>query len=244
MSEFGTTIDSARETVFSLADAIGRKFDDTDVATMPELTTYATWFVVNSAAATKLPFMASVHAQLMSKGSLSPAQLRAVLNIAVDLKRKRDNRAPVSVPTTILTIEDPVVTTNDSQLVVPDGIYTVVFDTATETYRTLRLRHPKPKDDGSVFGNGSQVAEYLSGSDNDHSYTGFAFVDGTDARIWRKYVGASEIVSALDILLHSNDAGQYGLAYSLKSGNCYRCNRTLTVPTSLHRGMGPDCASK
>jgi hypothetical protein len=32
-----------------------------------------------------------------------------------------------------------------------------------------------------------------------------------------------------------------GIAYAEMSKRCRRCGRVLTVPTSLHRGFGPDC---
>jgi len=33
-------------------------------------------------------------------------------------------------------------------------------------------------------------------------------------------------------------------AHALSSGNCLACLRTLTVPASIHRGLGPDCAAR
>ena len=36
----------------------------------------------------------------------------------------------------------------------------------------------------------------------------------------------------------------YAEAYAIGSGKCACCGRTLTVPASVHRGLGPDCAKK
>jgi hypothetical protein len=30
----------------------------------------------------------------------------------------------------------------------------------------------------------------------------------------------------------------------MRENACYRCGRTLTVPASVHRGLGPECARK
>ncbi|MDE1971441.1 MAG: hypothetical protein KGI50_07750, partial [Patescibacteria group bacterium] len=35
-----------------------------------------------------------------------------------------------------------------------------------------------------------------------------------------------------------------GLAYALKETKCCRCGRDLTVPASIHAGLGPGCARK
>ena len=42
----------------------------------------------------------------------------------------------------------------------------------------------------------------------------------------------------------SSDPKGAGEAYALESANCFRCGRKLTVPVSIHRGLGPECASK
>ena len=42
----------------------------------------------------------------------------------------------------------------------------------------------------------------------------------------------------------ARDPQAAGLAFALREGACYRCGRTLTVPASVHRGLGPECARK
>ncbi len=123
---------------------------------------------------------------------------------------------------------------------VPDGIYTVVH---TEGDRvTLRFRDAAWAKD---LPTGSQVVEFLSGPDNESSYTGFAFVVKGKARVWKRYkTNASAPVTALAFMLTATDqqVQEAGYAYALESSRCYRCNRTLTVPASIHRGLGPVCA--
>lgn len=86
-----------------------------------------------------------------------------------------------------------------------------------------------------------QVACYLSGPDNESSYTQFAFVDGRKRGVWNRYKSSARIVEALDVLLNG-DADDAGRRYAMQSGNCYICNRTLTTPESIERGIGPICA--
>lgn len=123
----------------------------------------------------------------------------------------------------------------------PNGTYTVAFPDGE--HRTIRLQDDW-RDDAPA---GSQVAQFLSGTDNTNDFTGFAFVSGRNARVWRKWAdSAARSVEALNVLLRADldGAKAMGEAYALTSGRCWRCNRLLTVPASIHRGLGPDCATK
>ena len=131
--------------------------------------------------------------------------------------------------------------------VCPNGTYTIVLNEQGD-YRTLRLIDCP---DSFNKAPGTQIAQYLSGSDNEANYTGFAFVSGKTIGIWSKYKkavapkhGLLEI--ALRVLLTADKEQQidYGQAYAIESGNCWRCGHKLTVPASLRRGLGPICADK
>ena len=135
--------------------------------------------------------------------------------------------------------------------IVPNATYTVIFDEDGDAYRTLRLR-----DDFRTDGpDGAQVVEYLSGSDNELDFTGCAFLEGARLRVWKRFRGGElqrELEEAVQVLLGTQDderpgtdpIGEAREAYALMSGRCSACGRKLTVPASLHRGMGPDCAEK
>jgi hypothetical protein len=122
-----------------------------------------------------------------------------------------------------------------------EGRYTIIFP--DEAYRTIRVS----RNDNPDFFNGEGFTlGYLSGPDNDTAYTGFGIIraDGL-LTIWRKFRGGdteTKLRRAVDVLLA--DPATAGESYALASRRCYRCNRTLTVPASLHRGLGPDCAEK
>lgn len=121
-----------------------------------------------------------------------------------------------------------------------NGTYTVVLNERGD-YRTIKL---ESTSDQMGKPSGAQIAKYLSGADNESSYTGFAFVSGARVGIWAKFKADSTLAKALQILLSADPGARIdmGEAYAIESGNCWRCGRKLTVPASLKRGLGPICA--
>lgn len=55
-------------------------------------------------------------------------------------------------------------------------------------------------------------------------------------------VRMNRIRRAVEII--AGDMSGTGKEYAMKSGRCWRCNRKLTVPSSIESGIGPECASK
>jgi len=122
----------------------------------------------------------------------------------------------------------------------PLGTFTVVFD--GDDYQTIRLKSPR---DGNFAGR--VLAEYMSGPDNELSFTAFGEVVGDEVRVWRRFADTpnkGRWVRAVYAVLTGGERDAAGLRYALASNRCCRCNKTLTVPASIHAGMGPDCASK
>lgn len=122
----------------------------------------------------------------------------------------------------------------------PDGHYTVVFGPHDDDYYTFDVTW---HTDGKFAG--MAILSYLYGPDNESDYLGFAFIksDGKLA-VWKRYGADSALADAARVLLNPDAAEAAGMAYAMKSGRCRNCGRTLTVPTSLHRGYGPDCFAK
>lgn len=122
----------------------------------------------------------------------------------------------------------------------PDGRYTVVMP---EGRRTIWFYSPR-------MGNfaGERIVRFLSGADNDSDYTAIGKVVEGGVQLWKKSSNSPEglVVRAIGYLLNSTKEqwAEAGHTYALESSNCYRCGRTLTVPASIHRGLGPDCAEK
>ncbi len=130
--------------------------------------------------------------------------------------------------------------------VCPNGTYTVVLN-ETGDYRTIKLSDAPEHFNKPV---GTQIASYLSGGDNEANYTGCAFVVGKAVYFWTKFRGKSggntQLQAAVLLLISADRSKQItlGEAYTIESGKCWHCNRKLTVPASLHRGLGPTCAAK
>ena len=137
-------------------------------------------------------------------------------------------------------------------LALQDGTYTIVSGgpVATPNYVTIRLETGKcqtTQDGQKNFFFGKQIVSFLSGPDNENNFTGFAHLDENGGlHVWKKFREGNAVKKyeqALNILASQDIKGQgkAGLEYAMRSGRCYRCSRTLTVPASLHRGMGPQC---
>ena len=138
----------------------------------------------------------------------------------------------------------PAAIENVNQTVaVPEGTYTVVLDAVTNDYVTIRIATEKWAD-------GKVVASYLAGPDNTCSYKGFGFVTAKGASVWKRFADNGRLTAALQFLATGNvdEAHEEFLAraeaYALASGQCMRCGHKLTVPASLHRGLGPECAKR
>lgn len=124
---------------------------------------------------------------------------------------------------------------------VPENGYFSVQFPDDKSWRTLRFQAGKNGWKGKV------IISLLAGPDNDRDYVGFAHaVDGKvslwkNARSWKE---DNRVIEALRVILnnHNDAAHKAGEAYAVESKHCFRCNRRLTVPTSVHRGLGPDCA--
>lgn len=127
------------------------------------------------------------------------------------------------------------------QAVSPEmGTYTIVR--ADGTYRTLQVAP-------AAWVGGATVISYLSGPDNELSYTSCAFLkENGRFNVFRKFKTDSQLVRDLNTLVtcqigeaHERFLGE-AEAYALRSSRCMRCGHKLTVPASLHRGLGPVCA--
>ena len=122
---------------------------------------------------------------------------------------------------------------------VPQGLYTVVWPESGERI-TLRFKVPPH----SQRWKGIQLVAFLSGPNNEFDYTRCANRTDTGYRLWSRYRADGKVANAIRALIGDETAQEAaGMVYALESGNCRRCGRTLTVPASIHRGLGPECAS-
>lgn len=124
---------------------------------------------------------------------------------------------------------------------VPFGIYTVTD--GSNGWVTLKVSK-------CAFAEGQIQVSVLSGSDNEVNYDGFGFITTQGLKVWRSANPSPKVVAATQFLFTGDldEARKEFLniaeALALTSGKCAACSRTLTVPASLHRGLGPECAKK
>lgn len=127
---------------------------------------------------------------------------------------------------------------------VPGGYYTVVL--GPKSHRTLRLSDwvPDKRKEGAEV----RWISLLTGPDNTSDYTTACLQrDDGSLMYMRDFNDDGPLKSAVRVLLNPdglNDRELAREAYAMASGRCANCNRKLTVPASLHRGLGPECASK
>jgi len=116
--------------------------------------------------------------------------------------------------------------------------YAIKDGSDTVDYRTFRLRLRK---ETARRHPGALEIAYLAGRNNESDYMPLGIVkDG--ALVCRKAIHSQGMRDALAVLLADPSAAQFG--WTITSECCNRCGRTLTVPTSLHNGRGPECVNK
>lgn len=137
-------------------------------------------------------------------------------------------------------IDDP---TTQPQTI-PHGTYTVEREDGSG-YVTIRIATKGP---GSNYA-GQTWLFFLAGPDNETEYQPFAriFPDG-NVRVWKRFQEGGNVqkyVDAFRVVMGDDEARKAaGYRWALESSRCYNCGRKLTVPASIHRGLGPDCAAR
>jgi hypothetical protein len=178
-------------------------------------------------------------ADLTTKEDLAAAGLRIaeLLESARNLYRCAAN-AERFAPEITEAVAAPAA--EESEGPIEDATYTVVKN-ESEWY-TIRIKTAGP--DSKLAG--KRIASFLSGPDNETAFTGFAFVTDEDtAAVWGRCRTEAPWIDSLNIILGYPTLGDdFRTAYAQKSGRCARCGRKLTVPASLNRGLGPECAKQ
>lgn len=127
-----------------------------------------------------------------------------------------------------------------------NGRYTIE-SRKTGEHRTFWI---ETQAEDAEFAPGKRVVSLFTGSENDNPdhYTGFAFIDEQGIHVWSSKRGPGKKFEVMAEMLWSLalDAGfspwaEKGYVIHIE-GRCLRCNRTLTTPESIRRGIGPICA--
>ena len=173
----------------------------------------------------------------IKRTGLSIGQLRGALNVL----RAEVNRG--NKPAQMASKQEVIAKATNPPT--PGFTYTVAWP-EDGTWTTIKIADTENWQ--GFEGTGMLVAKYLAGPDNETSFNGFAFIKPNgEIVLWKKYregdvAGRSRITDALRVICQTEDRGALTQLYAEKSGRCSKCGRTLTVPASLHRGMGPICA--
>ena len=128
----------------------------------------------------------------------------------------------------------------DAMTFIQAGNATVTFvSKETKVRYTYRIRE---SDDGKVF-----FVSVMCGSDNESSYAYIGILkDGAFKHTAKSKIAQSDVRwVAFDWTYKM--LGQSKLPHTLEiwhEGRCGKCNRKLTVPESIERGIGPECAGK
>jgi hypothetical protein len=234
-------------TLLSVADvaeralALGRAFEPQDAATSPALYESACEYARHYTGT--FAFMLDMQ-RAACTGLLTMSQAKGVLNC---MRAAHEREQRVSAPATPASASVTSTTYDKSaERAVANGRYTIVFDADDESDRvTLRLRDDFRSDLSANDLERLQVASFLNGSDNESDYRSFAFVAGRTFAPFKRYRDAERVQRALALLLRDEQAMLSArTAYAVESGKCSACGRTLTVPASVHAGLGPICAKR
>ena len=116
---------------------------------------------------------------------------------------------------------------------------------------TYRVSTPTDRETGKPATDGTLMVSVLTGSDNNSSYTWLGRVAREIFWVGRKNPKPGEISkdapSAKAFAWAWQKLAQGTLPAELEiwhEGRCGRCGLKLTVPESVARGFGPDCAAK
>lgn len=127
-----------------------------------------------------------------------------------------------------------------------DARFTLVSK-ATGTRITYRVAYPKDKATGKVDRTGLMFVSVLTGPDNERSYSYLGFITPTGEYIFgtakTKILPSAPSARAFrwfyDELVRKNRL--HDKLEVWHEGKCGRCGRTLTVPSSIASGFGPEC---
>lgn len=125
---------------------------------------------------------------------------------------------------------------------IQEGRYTLVYNNGE--YRTLQIEEGKNDFAGKFI-----VSLKVGPGQSWRDYKGCGFLSADNkVSFWRSFKANNDqarldrIQSAVDRI--ARNPKEAGMAFAMQSGRCCRCGRELTVPASIHAGVGPDCAEK
>ena len=141
----------------------------------------------------------------------------------------------------VLSPENPGGSVSGEKVKIVPGTFTIINPSGS--YRTIKIR----KNENAEFFEGKGwLVYYLRGPDNESDFESCGIVLDSPFKIviWKKFSSVVSTEFRLSISTAINDLRSAGELFALRSSKCWRCGHKLTVPVSIYRGLGPDCASK
>lgn len=170
--------------------------------------------------------------QQVEDALISKASASQFISLLLDLPRKVGGQAPLTAQ---------VVHAPAPMRELAEGFYTVADGEGGHvTFRISR----------ASWANGKLTIGYLTGSNNERSYKDFAFITPHGFQVFKAYRNNNRVIASAQFLLTGSidearaEFMNQAEAYAMASTKCLCCLRTLTVPTSVNRGLGDTCAKK
>jgi len=119
-----------------------------------------------------------------------------------------------------------------------NGFATIAFPCGT--HKTLRIHTQK----GGPFA-GKRLVSLLIGPDNTMDYEAFGELIPAESVVWvwKRWKG-TRIADYAELLVTMARGEKVEGHELLISAHCLRCNRILTTPESIAKGIGPECEKR
>jgi hypothetical protein len=163
---------------------------------------------------------------------LSKATASQFIGLLTALPRKVGSGRPASTTTTVVA-PAPM-----RELAV--GFYTVAHEGGHTTFRISK----------ASWANGKLTLGILVGSNNERSYKDVAFITPNGFKFFSAHAGNQKLIATAQFLLTGSvdearaEFMNQAEANAMASNTCLCCLKTLTVPASVSRGLGPICAKR
>lgn len=118
---------------------------------------------------------------------------------------------------------------------VHNGIYTLTLPDGG--HRTFRIWTQNPD---ARFAPGRRMVALLIGPENTEDYETIAFLEDAGPVVWKRFCDGRAAVHLGILWQLANGERVAGCALAV-SRHCMICNRILTEPESIDRGIGPTC---
>lgn len=133
------------------------------------------------------------------------------------------------------------------KFILAGNAYFTVRSLKTGTRYTFRISKAEPQPGRERWTGNSYFVALLTGPENTADYTYLGMLRDLQFHLTRasRMTETSGPVAAVRWIMKHLPSGSFPpLTEIWHEGRCGRCGRTLTVPESIERGIGPDCAGK